>query len=700
MLGLPKPRSGSFASVYHLQADGGHWAVRCFLHHFGDQQQRYEEIGRFLAEQPLPYMVDFRFLSRGIFIHGQWFPILKMAWVDGEQLNDWIESHCHDAKAIEGIRDRFVELCHELSVSGIAHGDLQHGNILVVADKLKLVDYDGIYLETIKALGSNELGHRNYQHPQRSRDHFASHLDRFSAWSIYTSLYCLSRDPLLWHRLCGGDECLLFRHQDYKDPAQSTTFRVLEHHELSDIRRCARQLRRLLQLPLEEQPALGEPIDGADALPDLEPPSKLPEWLTGHLLDSGSEARSAGRLLNNLSEAVSGKNSLTAQPSPSLRNAPGWSPAANRPIFFTTEPQEASPSLAAAPGFNSTNQPAASGTGRGGSSSAIGRPWFIKFTPKPLLLLCVFLLLAGALLFQIGYSGFLFRADVGGKSDSGTGLNAALDRGKLALFDARKLVARSDYPAAIVRFQQALTEFEQANSEPGMAVCTYQIGLCYRSMQDDAQAMSWMEKAINRFHAETYSPMILTDLGNLYLNHQELNRAAYYLGQSLQRTRHTDNETSDRVAKALRQLGITLLTRQDPQGLDAYDAALNYEENRRMRDPISYYQELKDAAIVLEKRKNLQLAFATWRRAYDVTLEYAGPHPRQRIEALHALSRVAASLGHFDVAKGCDDRALELEKIDQLKNDGRPRLEQSPNFFAAPSPTVPNPRQKPESPAP
>jgi tetratricopeptide (TPR) repeat protein len=723
-LGLPKPRSGSFASVYHLQGGGRDWAVRCFLHHFGDQQQRYEEIGQFLARHPLAYMVDFHFLPRGIFIHDQWFPILKMAWVNGQQLNDWIESHCDDADSLERIRDRFVELCHELSVAGIAHGDLQHGNILVVGDKLKLVDYDGIYLEALSALGSNELGHRNYQHPERSRDHFANHLDRFSAWSIYTSLYCLARDPLLWHRLAGGDECLLFRHQDYKSPEQSTAFRILEHHELPEVRRCARQLRRLLQLPLEQLPPLGEPVDGAEALPDLEPPSKLPDWLAGHLESSTSEAspapqamagsslldpaqsnapstargRAAGELLNNMAEAVSGKNSLTTQPSSTVNEAAGWSLAGNRPIFFTGPPADASRSLPSNVALNSKNQPVGTATGSGGSGSANLRPWLKLLTPKPLLLFAVFMILAGALLFQIGYSTFLFRPEAGGKSDSGSsaGFSLALDRGKAAFADARKLAGHSDYPAAIVRFQQAFTEFEQTNSEHGMAACAYQIGRCYGSMHDDAQAISWMEKAISRFHAESYSPTILSDLGSLYLNHQELDRAAYYLAQSLQTTHHTDNETGDRVAKALRELGVTLLKREDPQGLEAYDAALTYEENRRIRDPVSYFQELRDAAKILEQRKNLPLAFAAWRRAYDVTLEYPGSRHTQRIEALHALSRIATSQGNFDTAKGCEDRALELERTDHLNSNSQTPLNQGQDLSRSPSPTVPNPRRKPD----
>ncbi|QLQ08322.1 MAG: hypothetical protein HZY76_21580 [Anaerolineae bacterium] len=52
-----------------------------------------------------------------------------------------------------------------LQTHGIAHGDLQHGNVLVAADELRLIDYDGMYVPPLSGRESHEIGHRNYQHP-------------------------------------------------------------------------------------------------------------------------------------------------------------------------------------------------------------------------------------------------------------------------------------------------------------------------------------------------------------------------------------------------------------------------------------------------------------------------------------------------------------------------------------------------------
>jgi len=80
-LGLPFARSGGFATVYKVDCGARTFAVRCFKREVADQQQRYREITQHLKAVSLPYTVDFTFLEQGIRVKGQWYPILKMAWI-------------------------------------------------------------------------------------------------------------------------------------------------------------------------------------------------------------------------------------------------------------------------------------------------------------------------------------------------------------------------------------------------------------------------------------------------------------------------------------------------------------------------------------------------------------------------------------------------------------------------------------------
>lgn len=229
-LGLPRPITGGFASVYRLRCGQKDWAIRCFLREFADQRQRYESISRHLLAAKLPYTVGFEFLPQGIRIRGQWYPVLKMEWVRGELLNEYIRKHLGDSTALLNLANRWMSLIKALHSAGIAHGDLQHGNVVVVNGDFRLIDYDGMYVPALAGRTSNEVGHRNYQHPQRTQYDFGPSTDNFAAWVIYVSLLALSIDPGLWHRVKAGDEYLLFRREDFAEPFSSGTFTLLSTH--------------------------------------------------------------------------------------------------------------------------------------------------------------------------------------------------------------------------------------------------------------------------------------------------------------------------------------------------------------------------------------------------------------------------------------------------------------------------------------
>src|SRR6185312_15382803 len=99
--------------------------------------------------------------------------------------------------ALESVADQFRALVRGLGTAQIAHGDLQHGNIIVNGAKLYLIDYDGLYVPGLPVSASNEIGHINYQHPDRSTQHVGPMVDRFSSIVIYLALKAVARQPNL-----------------------------------------------------------------------------------------------------------------------------------------------------------------------------------------------------------------------------------------------------------------------------------------------------------------------------------------------------------------------------------------------------------------------------------------------------------------------------------------------------------------------
>jgi predicted flap endonuclease-1-like 5' DNA nuclease len=221
-LGMPKAISGNFASVFSVTGTSGkRYAVKCFTREVKGQDQRYEAIHDVLAGMGRPWQVGFEYIREGVLVKGKWQPILRMEWVEKSQtLIPWLNQNLGHPDLILDIANQFATCIEDLHHCGIAHGDLQHGNLLVDGNnKLRVIDYDGMFLPAIKDLGSNELGLANYQHPHRSGNDFGPYLDRFSAWLIYGSLLCVAAHPWLWSTFNNGsDEKLLFGKNDFVAP--------------------------------------------------------------------------------------------------------------------------------------------------------------------------------------------------------------------------------------------------------------------------------------------------------------------------------------------------------------------------------------------------------------------------------------------------------------------------------------------------
>ncbi|MBI3410133.1 MAG: hypothetical protein HY040_17460 [Planctomycetes bacterium] len=234
-LGMPMPRSGNFADVYEFTgASGSKWAVKCFTREVAGLRERYHEISLCLQKAKLPFTVDFQYLPQGIRIHGQWCPILKMHWVEGLLLNEFIRANLDKSKTLEGLSDVWVRMALWLREAGIAHADLQHGNVILVPGSkatslaVKLIDYDGMFVPALAGKPSGEVGHPNFQHPERlQKSTYDAEVDRLPLLAVTCALRALVvGGKTLWDKYDNGDN-LLFREQDLSNPGASALLKEL-----------------------------------------------------------------------------------------------------------------------------------------------------------------------------------------------------------------------------------------------------------------------------------------------------------------------------------------------------------------------------------------------------------------------------------------------------------------------------------------
>jgi aminoglycoside phosphotransferase (APT) family kinase protein len=106
IFGLPKSYAGNFTTTYHFVKNSHEWAVRCFTKEYHDLQKRYEAIGEFLSKNPSNYFVDATLEQQGIHVGGGWYPIIKMDWVKGENINRYIENNLFSIDKLNACENR------------------------------------------------------------------------------------------------------------------------------------------------------------------------------------------------------------------------------------------------------------------------------------------------------------------------------------------------------------------------------------------------------------------------------------------------------------------------------------------------------------------------------------------------------------------------------------------------------------------
>jgi hypothetical protein len=267
--GFPKAWSGNFAVVFQVRTGSRVRAVRCFQGDVGDREFRYQAIDKHLSSAQAGSITHFEYVAQGIRVRGNSYPILIMDWIEGLTLDSYLRSVSGSPEVFRALADRWLSIIRDLEAAGIAHGDLQHGNILVSGGDLRLVDYDGMFVPPLRGRKGVEVGHRAYQHPLRNESDFGPETDRFSALVIYSTLLSLSLRPALAARCTG--EYLLFRADDYKNPRQSTVFSELAALG-PEVATVVGALRAACMSPVSSVPRLLDLVTAPAT-------SKLPGWM-------------------------------------------------------------------------------------------------------------------------------------------------------------------------------------------------------------------------------------------------------------------------------------------------------------------------------------------------------------------------------------------------------------------------------------
>lgn len=310
--GLPLQISGSNASVFQIEIKNNKWAVRCFLKEIADREFRYKHISDYINNSNNSFYVPFKYIEKGLIVKGNTYPCIKMKWIKGKSLDKFTSESLNNRILLEHFLKNWLKLIEQVKSDGIAHGDLQHDNILVANDgKIYLIDYDEMYLDRFNGLRSNVTGHPNYQHLKRDLIHFNKNIDDFSAWIIYLSILAIKNDAALWEQAQGGDNCLILRRTDYESFSKSNVFNMLKKSPVEQNKKIADFISSLTESRIDEIPVFsrknfddfGKPKKTSKRKPKQK---TLPgiNWIDDHISKTGKVNEKQSETLKNKRIAV------------------------------------------------------------------------------------------------------------------------------------------------------------------------------------------------------------------------------------------------------------------------------------------------------------------------------------------------------------------------------------------------------------
>lgn len=255
-LGLPLVASGNFAVVFRLRrSSDSDVAIRCFTRSITDHKRRYDQISQALDDCHLSALVEFSYLENGIRIDGTTYPLLQMDWASGVQLDRYIEKHSRNSSRLDSLADRWHEALRELADCRLAHGDLSDGNVLVDQNgRIRLVDYDGMFVSSLANNPPQEVGKPNFQHPERlANGHYGPNSDSFPGLVIYLSLKAVAAQPELWDRY-HKDESLLLEQRDFEKPGRTAIWSDLRSVPNKEVQTLTDTLADWCQRPVTDLP--------------------------------------------------------------------------------------------------------------------------------------------------------------------------------------------------------------------------------------------------------------------------------------------------------------------------------------------------------------------------------------------------------------------------------------------------------------
>ncbi len=279
-MGMPATSSGQNAVVFEMGHEGAGLALRCFTRSPEDAAQRYRALAAVLERSDCDAVVPARWVESAIQVGDRRWPAIVMPWVQGAPLSAVVEDLLDRPDKLRALSETWLDTVSALATAGLAHGDLQCGNVLVdEAGALHLVDHDGFHLPGLGPPA--ELGHPDFQHPSRSARDWGPGMDGFSVLVVHLGLRALAADRDLWR--FNSAENLILSREDFAHPDGTPIWARLRASADPEVARLTDLLARVCSAPTPPRThdILGQLRPAAQRPTPPPPPAVTPPPATG-----------------------------------------------------------------------------------------------------------------------------------------------------------------------------------------------------------------------------------------------------------------------------------------------------------------------------------------------------------------------------------------------------------------------------------
>lgn len=186
--GRPVFHTGNSAVIFRIRLDGRDRLLKCYTRPHRHLEAIYGD--RFRPAELFLYTAP---------SEGMWADVVVDDWIEGETLTRTLDRAAAngDKLLVARLATAFDTLAARLLPAQWAHGDLKPDNLIWDGQRLRPIDFDGMFLPEFRGRRSPELGTRAFQHPARTEADFDASLDDYPAALIATVLHAAAHDPSL-----------------------------------------------------------------------------------------------------------------------------------------------------------------------------------------------------------------------------------------------------------------------------------------------------------------------------------------------------------------------------------------------------------------------------------------------------------------------------------------------------------------------